>query len=160
MKPFDIDLNWMSKFRNQEKAAFWMADDDYGMIDLPHRHIEETFKLTKPSRTSRHAKRSPRRRQHHTTLRQNPPLTRPVRPHRSLLQHNRAITSLQRRLPNLVSHHLSSDSRPPRNRLHLLCHRRAKRHLHPPIHAINRLGVPNGNLRRSTGVDGRFGLAR
>lgn len=31
VKPFDIDLNWMSKFRNQEKAAFWMADDDYGM---------------------------------------------------------------------------------------------------------------------------------
>lgn len=30
MKPFDIDLNWMSKFRNQEKAAFWMADDDFG----------------------------------------------------------------------------------------------------------------------------------
>lgn len=30
VKPFDIDLNWMSKFRNQEKAAFWMADDDYG----------------------------------------------------------------------------------------------------------------------------------
>jgi hypothetical protein len=32
VKPFDIDLNWMSKFRNQEKAAFWMADDDYGML--------------------------------------------------------------------------------------------------------------------------------
>jgi hypothetical protein len=32
VKPFDIDLNWMSKFRNQEKAAFWMADDDDGMI--------------------------------------------------------------------------------------------------------------------------------
>lgn len=32
VKPFDIDLNWMSKFRNQEKAAFWMADDDYGMF--------------------------------------------------------------------------------------------------------------------------------
>jgi hypothetical protein len=30
VKPFDIDLNWMSKFRNQEKAAFWMADDDDG----------------------------------------------------------------------------------------------------------------------------------
>lgn len=30
VKPFDIDLNWMSKFRNQEKAAFWMADDDFG----------------------------------------------------------------------------------------------------------------------------------
>jgi len=24
----------MSKFRNQEKAAFWMADDDYGKTDL------------------------------------------------------------------------------------------------------------------------------
>lgn len=34
MKPFDIDLNWMSKFRNQEKAAFWMADDDYGVYFL------------------------------------------------------------------------------------------------------------------------------
>ncbi|KAL1590052.1 hypothetical protein WHR41_01057 [Cladosporium halotolerans] len=34
VKPFDIDLNWMSKFRNQEKAAFWMADDDYERADM------------------------------------------------------------------------------------------------------------------------------
>lgn len=31
VKPFDVDLEWMGKFRNQEKAAFWMADDDEGM---------------------------------------------------------------------------------------------------------------------------------
>ncbi|KAK4543929.1 hypothetical protein LTR36_004703 [Oleoguttula mirabilis] len=28
VKPFDVDLQWMGKFRNREKAAFWMADDD------------------------------------------------------------------------------------------------------------------------------------
>lgn len=28
VKPFDVDLSWMGKFRNQEKAAFWMADSD------------------------------------------------------------------------------------------------------------------------------------
>ena len=38
VKPFDIDLNWMSKFRNQEKAAFWMADDDQGMPHSPDQH--------------------------------------------------------------------------------------------------------------------------
>lgn len=146
VKPFDIDLNWMSKFRNQEKAAFWMADDDYGMRDLPHCHIQESTKLTTISRTSRHAQRSPRRRQHHTTLRQNPPLTRTVRPYRSPLQHNSAVTSLQRLVPNLVSHHFTTNSGPSRNRLHLLRHRRAKRHLHPPLHAINRLRVPYGDL--------------
>ena len=30
MKPFDVDLPWMGKYRNKEKAAFWMADDDEG----------------------------------------------------------------------------------------------------------------------------------
>jgi hypothetical protein len=44
VKPFDIDLNWMSKFRNQEKAAFWMADDDYGMKDLPRCNAHGTIK--------------------------------------------------------------------------------------------------------------------
>ncbi|KAK5129558.1 hypothetical protein LTR08_003144 [Meristemomyces frigidus] len=28
VKPFDVDLQWMGKFRNREKAAFWMAEDD------------------------------------------------------------------------------------------------------------------------------------
>lgn len=27
VKPFDVDLKWMSKFRNQQRAAFWTADD-------------------------------------------------------------------------------------------------------------------------------------
>lgn len=26
VKPFDVDLSWMSKFRNQRRAAFWSAD--------------------------------------------------------------------------------------------------------------------------------------
>lgn len=26
VKPFDVDLSWMSKFRNQQRAAFWTAD--------------------------------------------------------------------------------------------------------------------------------------
>jgi lysine/ornithine N-monooxygenase len=27
IKPFDVDLEWMGKWRNQQKAAFWSADD-------------------------------------------------------------------------------------------------------------------------------------
>ncbi|THY82356.1 FAD/NAD(P)-binding domain-containing protein [Aureobasidium pullulans] len=28
VKPFDVDLNWMGKFRNFEEASFWSADTD------------------------------------------------------------------------------------------------------------------------------------
>ncbi|KAF2716867.1 FAD/NAD(P)-binding domain-containing protein [Polychaeton citri CBS 116435] len=28
IKPFDVDLNWMGKFHNNEKASFWSADTD------------------------------------------------------------------------------------------------------------------------------------
>ncbi|KAF2210491.1 hypothetical protein CERZMDRAFT_113388 [Cercospora zeae-maydis SCOH1-5] len=28
IKPFDVDLSWMGKFRNHEKASFWSADTD------------------------------------------------------------------------------------------------------------------------------------
>lgn len=30
MKPFDIDLDWMAKYQNVQKAAFWSADSDEG----------------------------------------------------------------------------------------------------------------------------------
>lgn len=30
VKPYDIDLQWMAKYRNGEKAAFWSADSDEG----------------------------------------------------------------------------------------------------------------------------------
>jgi len=30
VKPFDVDLSWMGKFRNYEKSAFWSADSDEG----------------------------------------------------------------------------------------------------------------------------------
>ena len=30
VKPFDIDLEWMSKYKNGYKAAFWSADSDEG----------------------------------------------------------------------------------------------------------------------------------
>lgn len=30
VKPFDVDLNWMGKFRNFEEASFWSADTDEG----------------------------------------------------------------------------------------------------------------------------------
>jgi len=30
VKPFDVDLNWMGKFRNFEEASFWSADTDGG----------------------------------------------------------------------------------------------------------------------------------
>lgn len=30
VKPFDVDLDWMGKFRNFEEASFWSADTDEG----------------------------------------------------------------------------------------------------------------------------------
>ena len=30
VKPFDVDLNWMGKFKNHEEASFWSADTDEG----------------------------------------------------------------------------------------------------------------------------------
>lgn len=30
VKPFDIDLDWMGKFQNVQKATFWSADSDEG----------------------------------------------------------------------------------------------------------------------------------
>lgn len=32
VKHFDISLAWMGKYKNWEKAAFWSADTDEGMI--------------------------------------------------------------------------------------------------------------------------------
>ncbi|KAK4496771.1 hypothetical protein PRZ48_012754 [Zasmidium cellare] len=34
VKPFDVDLSWMGKFRNHEKASFWSADTDEERSDL------------------------------------------------------------------------------------------------------------------------------
>ena len=30
VKPFDVDLDWMGKFRNVKQARFWSADTDEG----------------------------------------------------------------------------------------------------------------------------------
>lgn len=32
VKPFDVDLAWLGKFRNIEQAAFWSADTDEGRL--------------------------------------------------------------------------------------------------------------------------------
>ncbi|KAK5740769.1 hypothetical protein LTR17_004359 [Elasticomyces elasticus] len=34
VKPFDVELQWMGKFKNGEKSAFWMADSDEERIQL------------------------------------------------------------------------------------------------------------------------------
>ncbi|CAO1600557.1 hypothetical protein XANCAGTX0491_004240 [Xanthoria calcicola] len=34
LKPFDIDLDWMGKFQNVQKAAFWSADSDEERLDM------------------------------------------------------------------------------------------------------------------------------
>ncbi|KAL2008013.1 hypothetical protein VTN00DRAFT_7995 [Thermoascus crustaceus] len=34
VKPFDVDLTWMGKFRNYEKAVFWSADDDDERLEM------------------------------------------------------------------------------------------------------------------------------
>lgn len=33
VKPFDVDLEWMGKFRNHSKAAFWSADTDQERLE-------------------------------------------------------------------------------------------------------------------------------
>lgn len=41
VKPFDVDLNWMGKFRNFEEASFWSADTDEGkMANASERKLE------------------------------------------------------------------------------------------------------------------------
>ncbi|KAL8846929.1 MAG: hypothetical protein Q9221_008017 [Calogaya cf. arnoldii] len=34
LKPFDIDLDWMGKFQNVQKAAFWSADTDEERLEM------------------------------------------------------------------------------------------------------------------------------
>ncbi|KAL8757903.1 MAG: hypothetical protein Q9199_001866 [Rusavskia elegans] len=34
LKPFDIDLDWMGKFQNVQKAAFWSADSDEERLEM------------------------------------------------------------------------------------------------------------------------------
>lgn len=42
VKPFDVDLSWMGKFRNHEKASFWSADTDEGRSASPSHFPELT----------------------------------------------------------------------------------------------------------------------
>ncbi|KAI4251860.1 MAG: hypothetical protein LQ352_004607 [Teloschistes flavicans] len=37
LKPFDIDLDWMTKYKNVHKAAFWSADSDEGKASWDRR---------------------------------------------------------------------------------------------------------------------------
>jgi hypothetical protein len=39
VKPFDVDLNWMGKFRNFEEASFWSADTDEGKHTCHHHEV-------------------------------------------------------------------------------------------------------------------------
>jgi hypothetical protein len=59
VKPFDIDLNWMSKFRNQEKAAFWMADDDDGKFCSANRQTKYEFSLTPAPQNEQECSKKP-----------------------------------------------------------------------------------------------------
>ncbi|KAB8343258.1 hypothetical protein FH972_022846 [Carpinus fangiana] len=34
VRPFDVELAWLSKFRNREKAAFWSADEDAERVQM------------------------------------------------------------------------------------------------------------------------------
>lgn len=72
VKPFDVDLNWMGKFKNHEKATFWSADNDEGSNTLTpvwstHCAGVETDGLT-CSRTSIADQRGSWRRQHDTSF--------------------------------------------------------------------------------------------
>lgn len=35
IKHFDVNLNWVGKFKNYDKAVFWSADDDQGEMTYP-----------------------------------------------------------------------------------------------------------------------------
>ena len=45
VKPFDIDLQWMAKYRNGEKAAFWSADSDEGELSYSQTTDTSSSKL-------------------------------------------------------------------------------------------------------------------
>lgn len=44
VKPFDIDLDWMTKYKNVHKAAFWSADSDEGKASWDR--VTRMFSLT------------------------------------------------------------------------------------------------------------------
>lgn len=125
VKPFDVDLSWMGKFRNHEKASFWSADSDEGQF--PEMISAALPILMIVSRTLGPCQIRPRRRQHHTTLRQNP---RPTHPHRQTLHphtHKRHALHLQSSRTNLDNRNRKPNPRPTQDPLRLLRHRRPER---------------------------------
>nr|POE54473.1 hypothetical protein CFP56_41411 [Quercus suber] len=40
VKPFDVDLSWIAKFKNHQQASFWSADTDEGTIYFPSATIK------------------------------------------------------------------------------------------------------------------------
>ncbi|KAI9929103.1 hypothetical protein MW887_001507 [Aspergillus wentii] len=50
VKHFDIDLTWMGKFKNYEKAVFWSADTDEGTAHPPNYLHSHEKRLTEPER--------------------------------------------------------------------------------------------------------------
>lgn len=52
MKPFDVNLEWMGKFKNHEKAIFWSADSDAGKSSLQNlnlHRLQRTIVSNSPS---------------------------------------------------------------------------------------------------------------
>jgi hypothetical protein len=67
VKYFDIDLDWVGKFRNFNQAAFWSADTDEGKFDMQDWNVE----VLTQCRTFRHVSASPQRRQYNASLPEN-----------------------------------------------------------------------------------------
>ena len=70
VKPFDVDLSWMGKWRNVQQAAFWLADTDEGMsqrlLESQCLYIELTLGVF--YRTTGANQRGSWRRKHHTSV--------------------------------------------------------------------------------------------
>lgn len=43
VKPFDVDISWMGKWRNVQQAAFWLADTDEGISHLFRLSVKAFF---------------------------------------------------------------------------------------------------------------------
>lgn len=152
VKPFDVDLSWMGKFRNHEKASFWSADTDEGKCKFPTPYHASYLKTN--LRTLRPHKIRPRRRQHNPPLRQNPQQPLLHLPPPSAHPHHHHLMHFLPYNPNLVPHHLPSRPFPPFHPLHILRDRRRLRLRNFTIPREDVRQVSGGELRWVAGADG------
>ena len=161
VKPFDVDLSWMSKFRNQQRAAFWTAESlegTYHFFPTPSTTLLGNTSLTLSfPRTARAGQSRPQRRQHPRFLLQKAEIAHPLRPPARPHPHLHRIAVLLLFHQPLDPHPYSSNhSTLPRRgiRPRTLRHRHTALHLFTPPAQDHESQIPDRNLWRVSDGDG------